>query len=205
MASTSSASCAALSGPSGRYHSTIELILPNTRRVDVAAQGPFVAGRDQQRRHALAEGAAPGKGGSLHHGVPVQSKQQRDIGLPGHEDVHGAAQDEIEPIRCRSGLRPFLGQHALQAAQRLVQCHLQQLFLGGEVVVDRRFGQSESRRQHAHRGRVVSELVECRDGDFQHGVLVISRPAAPPFLDVRHRIASRLARVGPASEDRRVA
>ena len=94
MVMTSSASFSGDSEPPGLYHSTIELMVPNSSRVTVrgsmsCAQRAFVAGGGNQLRHLVVEGAPAFQGVALDLGVAPQPQQQGDERQPLHQHRDG--------------------------------------------------------------------------------------------------------------------
>ncbi len=100
-----------------------------------------------------------------------------------------AAQHEVEPLGGRAGRRLGLGEDAFERAQGVVQRLCEQLLLGVEVVVQRRFRQAEPQREVGDRGRVVPLLVEESDGDLEDLARGRSRAGR----------GGRRSRAGPAS------
>nr|BFF08827.1 hypothetical protein GCM10025699_01300 [Microbacterium flavescens] len=116
----------------------------------------------------MVEGASAFERGTLDVAVPAHPQQQGDVGEPVDEHAHGAAEHRVETLGRGSDGRARLVEHALQPAQRLVEGEREQLLLRIEVVVQRRLGQAEARREIGDRGGVVALFVEEGDSDRQH-------------------------------------
>jgi len=60
----------------------------------------------------------------------------------------------------------------------VVEGELEEVALGGDVVVDGRFRDAQVLGEDAHGGGVVAVAVEDVDGDEQYRLLVVAGPAA---------------------------
>ena len=86
-------------------------------------------------------------------------------------------------------------QHALEAAQRLIEREREQLILRRHVVVDRRLREAEPFGEHPDRGGVVAVLVEGGDGDLEDAALVVAGAAAAEAVSVIRLVWHALPRL----------
>ena len=109
--------------PSGRYHSTIELIMPKSSRVasrtsTSRAQVPVGGGRLEQLGDPLVELAAPLHGPALGVGVAAHPQQQRHVRQLGHQHLDRAPRDVLQPLDGAPSQRPRLVEDPEEAVQR---------------------------------------------------------------------------------------
>jgi hypothetical protein len=130
--------------------------------------------------------------------VTAQAQQQRHRRQFGDEHVYGAVDDVAEAVDGGSGAGALFVEHSFERAQGAVEGEGEQLFLRGDVVVDRGLREPESFREQPHRGGLVAVLVEGGDGDLEDAALVVPGATSPALVDRRHPIsvASRAARDG---------
>ena len=147
--------------------------MPKMRRVTIALS---TSGRTEPGRlrlahegcHLVVERPAPRERGPLDIAVAADTQQQRDVGEPVEQHLHGRAQHEMQALRGGAALRLRLVEHSLEPVERLVEGHLEQLLLRREVVVHRRLRQAEPGRQVGDGCRVIALLVEERDRGGEH-------------------------------------